>query len=156
MTGLTSKTMFYITNQIGKEVNNSRDKGGDIMKILEKTKKFYKDHRHAVVTVVSCIGCFSGGYVAKDIYDNYTSKKALDEWEFKKFPDGTEIGWAGYDPEESNKRFEEEQTKAREEYPEKFQIMEDAISKLDLDLDDNEMWMIENGEPVMFKDSWYK
>ena len=95
------------------------------MKIWEKTKKFYKDHKHTIIIVVSCISCFAGGYVAKDIYDNYSSKKALDEWEFKKLPNGTEIGWAGYDPEEVNKRFEEHQAKAREEYPEKFQIMED-------------------------------
>lgn len=126
------------------------------MKIWEKTKKFYKEHKHAIITFVSCIGCFAVGYVAKDIYDNYTSKKALDEWEFKKLPDGTEIGWTWYDLEESNKKFEEQQTKAREEYPEKFQIMEDTVSKLDLDLDDNEMWMIEDGKPIMFKDSWYK
>ena len=126
------------------------------MKIWEKTKKFYKDHKHAIMTVVGCIGCFASGFIAKDIYDNYSSKKALDEWECKKLPDGTEIVWTGYDLEEVNKKFEEHQTKAREEYPEKFQIMEDAVSKLDLDLDDNEMWIIEHGAPVMFKDSWYK
>lgn len=126
------------------------------MKIWEKTKKFYKDHKHTIITVVSCIGCFAGGYVAKDIYDNHTSKKALDEWEFKKLPNGTEIWWTGYDPEEVNKKFKEHQAKAREEYPEKFRIMEDTVSKLNLDLDDNEMWMIEDGKPVMFKDSWYK
>ena len=48
------------------------------------------------------------------------------------------------------KRFKEQQEKYKEEHPENWDIIEDAISKMNLDLDDGEMWLIENGQPFVF------
>ena len=131
------------------------------MSIKERFKKakdwcrgFYWKHRKGINFAI----CFTGGAVAgwtlssidrnlKDI--NLKMDELLKDGE-------TNIDICGFDLEESKKALEEEQEKARKEYPEKFAILEEAISKLNLDEEDGEMWIIENGEPVMFKDSWYQ
>lgn len=63
------------------------------MKLWDKTKKFYKEHKRGILAAVGCISCFDSGFIAKDIYDNYTSKKALDNCERMKLSDGTVITW---------------------------------------------------------------
>lgn len=130
------------------------------MKIREKIKNYYKKHQTTINAVLTGVGFFTAGVIShklvEKIIDIRDTKHAMDGWEVAKLDDGTEISTFGYKMEESLKSLEENQRKAREDYPEKFEIMEEAIEKLNLDTEDNEMWMIENGVPIMFKDSWYQ
>ncbi len=130
------------------------------MKIWEKTKKFCKDHKTAVVSTLVGVGTFVTGWVIRKKIDYAVVDKCMDmlpdeiDKEFNdRYGENESLSIV---TDESLRRFEEEQERAREEYPEKFAIMEEAIEKLNLDTDDNEMWMIEDGVPVMFKDSWYQ
>lgn len=130
------------------------------MKILDKAKKFCKDHKTAVVSTLVGVGTFVTGWVVRKKIDCAVVDKCMDmlpdeiDKEFKdRYGENESLSIV---TDESLRRFEEEQERAREEYPEKFAIMEEAIEKLNLDTDDNEMWMIEDGVPVMFKDSWYQ
>lgn len=130
------------------------------MATWEKIKDFYKDNKTAIISIG--IGLFGIGVgwelkgLCDDIHDKKLTKEAMADWECKTLSDGTQISWTGYSLDEEQEKLDIEQQKAREDYPDKFEIMEEAISNLDLDLDDGEMWLIENGEPFMFKDSWYK
>lgn len=130
------------------------------MKIWDKTKKFCKDHKTAVVSTLVGVGTFVTGWVIRKKIDYAVVDKCMDmlpdeiDKEFKE-QDG-ENASLPFVTDESIRRLEKEQERAREEYPEKFAIMEEAIGKLNLDTDDNEMWMIEDGVPFMFKDSWYQ
>lgn len=130
------------------------------MKIWEKTKKFCKDHKIAVVSAFVGTATFVTGWIARKKFDYMTIDKTMEllpdeiDKEFKnRYGENASLSLV---TDESMRRLEEEQERARAEYPEKFAIMDEVIEKLNLDTDDNEMWMIENGIPFMFKDSWYQ
>ena len=131
------------------------------MSIKERCKKardwcrgFYWRHKKGITTVICFTSGALAGWTLASINGNFKDINSKMDELLKDDEIGIDI--CGFDLEESKKALEEEQEKARKEYPEKFAIMEEAISKLNLDEDDNEMWIIENGEPVMFKDSWYQ
>lgn len=130
------------------------------MKIWEKTKKFCKDHKTAVVSTLVGVGTFVTGWVVRKKIDCAVADKCMgmlpdeiDKEIKERYGENASLSLV---TDESIRRLEEEQERAREEYPEKFAIMEETIEKLNLDTEDNEMWMIEDGVPFMFKDSWYQ
>ena len=130
------------------------------MKLFDKAKEFYNEHKMGVKIVVTSVVSAAGGFLLNHGLTKMKEARAIQE-AINDIPhplcsDGSEPYWTdGYNEEEFRRSFIEEQEKARLDYPEKFEIMEEAISKMNLDLDNGEMWLIENGEPAMFLDSWY-
>lgn len=130
------------------------------MKIWEKTKQFCREHKTAVVSTLVGACTFVTGWVVRKKIDCAVVDKCMGmlpdeiDKEFKEhYGENASLSLV---TDESIRRLEEEQERARAEYPEKFAIMDEVIEKLNLDTEDNEMWMIEDGVPFMFKDSWYQ
>ena len=118
------------------------------MKILDKAKNFYNEHKPAIKMAGVAIGSFIGGLTIQSIRFKIALQKVrndFDDWNKKTLEDGTEVIYTGYDWDDAEENFNKEQEELHEKYSEDFKTLEEAVEKMSSPLE-GKLWLIENGE----------
>lgn len=120
------------------------------MKILEKTKRFCKEHKTAVVSTLVGVGTFVTGWVVRKKIDYAVVDKCMDmlpdeiDKEFKE-QDGVTTNLLISEVEADNfLKMMEEQEELRGKYGQDFAILEEATKNL-TEPEKGKLWLIENG-----------
>lgn len=120
------------------------------MKIWDKTKKFCKDHKTAVVSSLVGVGAFVTGWVVRKKIDYAVVDKCMDmlpdeiDKELKEQDGVTTNLLMSEDEEENILKMMEEQEELRGKYGQDFAILEEATKNL-TEPEKGKLWIIENG-----------